>query len=250
MKKRTWIILILLLLPIILILGFAAWALTGPDATAEAQSALNSDNRVIVSEVNGWTVFTPTAAQPSTGLILYPGGRVDPDAYAPIARDIAAAGYLVVIPPMPLNMAFLGANQAAEVIETFPDIDHWAVGGHSLGGAMAANFAANNPDQVDGLVLWAAYPASSDDLSQQEIAVVSIYGSEDGLATLEDIENSRALLPPDTLFVPIEGGNHAQFGSYGPQSGDNPAAISPAEQQAQTVEATIELLASLSDSGR
>lgn len=250
MKKRTWIILILLLLPIILILGFAAWALTGPDATAEAQTALNSDNRVIVSEVNGWTVFTPTAAQPSTGLILYPSARIDPDAFAPVARDIAAAGYLVVVTPMPLNLALFNPGQAADVIAAFPDIEHWAVGGHSLGGAMAANFAANNPDQVDGLVLWAAYPAQMDNLSNQDLAVISIYGTNDGIATPQEIEDSRPFLPPDTLFVPIEGGNHGQFAAYGPQAGDNPAAISPAEQQAQTVEATIELLASLSDSGR
>jgi hypothetical protein len=247
MKRYWW--LLLLLIPIILILGFTGWAMTGPSAAPEALAALTPDAQVDVTQ-DGWLVFQPTGSDPTTGLIFYPGGRVDPRAYAPLAREIAAAGYLVVIVPMPLNLAVLGAGRAQEVIAAYPEIEYWAIGGHSLGGSMAANFAASNPTAVDGLVLWAAYPAGADDLSAQDLAVVSIYGTEDGLATQEDINASRALLPPDTLFVPIEGGNHAQFGAYGPQPGDNPAMISAAEQQDQIVRATVELLANLSADGR
>ena len=245
--KRWWYLLILI--PLLLVGGFIIWAETGPTAMPEAIGALESDSIVEVED-DEWLVFRPAAGEPSTGLIIYPGGRVDPAAYAPLARDIAAEGHLVVIVPMPLNMAFLGANRALEVMEAFPEISSWAVGGHSLGGAMAANFADGNPDLVKGLALWAAYPAQSDDLSDQDLKVTSVYGTNDGLATLDDIRDSEALLPPDTRWVAIEGGNHSQFGWFGFQSGDNPAEISREDQQAQVVLATVDLLNSLLDTGR
>ncbi|MDX1416408.1 MAG: alpha/beta fold hydrolase [Candidatus Promineifilaceae bacterium] len=247
MKRHWWILLAVLLMVAALILGFVIWAVSGPEATAEAQLALNSNSEVNVQD-NEWLVFQPQAAAATTGLIFYPGGRVDPAAYAPLAREIAAAGYRVVITPMPLNFAFLAPERALEVMAAFPEISHWVVGGHSLGGAMAANFAGSHPDRVDGLVLWAAYPAQADDLSAQDLLVSSIYGSADGLATQEEIDGSRPLLPPQTSWVAIEGGNHAQFGSYGPQAGDNPAAISAEEQQEQIVAATVSLLNEVSGS--
>jgi len=241
MRKRWWLLIIIIALALFAFGAFIFWALAGPEATAEAQAALNS-NEVVEVEDDDWLVFQPAGIEPSTGFIFYPGGRVDPAAYAPLAQEIAAEGYLVVIVPMPLNFAFLAPNSALEVMNAFPEITHWAVGGHSLGGAMAANFTSNHPNNVDGLVLWAAYPAAADDLSALDLAATSIYGTNDGLTSLEDIENSRSLLPPDTRWVEISGGNHAQFGSYGPQSGDNPATISAAEQQAQIVQATLALL--------
>src|SRR5205085_11344268 len=123
------------------------------------------------------------------------------------------------------------------VIAAHPEITRWAVGGHSLGGAFAANFAYHHPGAVAGLVLWAAYPPSSDDLAGSGLQVVSIYGTRDGLAGPEKIAPSRALLPADTVYAAIEGGNHAGFGRYGPQAGDNAATITPEAQQAQVVAA-------------
>jgi dienelactone hydrolase len=187
-------------------------------------------------------------SEPSAGLILYPGGRVDLRSYAPTAREIAAQGYLVVVVPMPLNLAFFAPDRAAEVIAAFPEVDRWAIGGHSLGGAMAARFAHRYPSTVHGLVLWASYPAASDDLSARgDLAVASIYGTLDGLATEDEIAASRPLLPPDTRWVAIEGGNHAQFGWYGPQRGDNPATISREAQQQETIAGTLALLAALGE---
>ena len=110
---------------------------------------------------------------------------------------------------------------------------------------MAARFAYGHADEVQGLVLWAAYPDGSNDLSESHLAVTSIYGTLDGLATVDEIEASRSLLPPTTTWMAVEGGNHAQFGWYGPQSGDNPAAITREEQQQQVVQATLQLLESL-----
>jgi pimeloyl-ACP methyl ester carboxylesterase len=210
----------------------------------EAKAALAPDEQVRV-QVGKWLVFEPASGQATTGLVIYPGGRVDPAAYAPAAHALAAGGYTVVIVPMPLNLAVLNAGAAKDVIAAYPAIQHWAVGGHSLGGAMAANFAAKNPGTVQGLVLWAAYPAGSDDLSTSGIQVVSVYAEQDGLATLDQIEASRALLPPGTAWVSIRGGNHAGFGWYGDQPGDNPATITRQEQQRQVVEATRQLLVSL-----
>jgi dienelactone hydrolase len=207
----------------------------------EALAALESDAQVHV-ETDPWLVFRPVTQDPTTGLILYPGGRVDPRAYAPTARALAEEGYLVVIVPMPLNLAFFAPGRAADVMTAFPGVEDWAIGGHSLGGAMAANFAYGNPETAQGLVLWASYPAGSDDLSGRDLAVSSIYGTRDGLATGDEIGASRSLLPPDTQWTAIEGGNHAQFGWYGPQSGDNEATISREEQQAQIVAATLQLL--------
>ena len=108
-------------------------------------------------------------------------------------------------------------------------------------------FVHVHPATVDGLVLWASYPAESNDLSARDVAVVSVYGSRDGLATPEKVTASEDLLPPETRWVEIEGGNHAQFGWYGAQNGDNPATISREAQTRQVVEATVELLANLED---
>jgi pimeloyl-ACP methyl ester carboxylesterase len=133
----------------------------------------------------------------------------------------------------------LAPNRAKEVLAAYPEVTDWAVGGHSLGGAMAASFVYNHPGLIDNLILWAAFPAESNSLAERsELAVTSIYGAQDGLATVAEIEASRVRLPVDTQFVPIEGGNHAQFGWYGPQAGDNPATISREEQQRAVVAAT------------
>jgi pimeloyl-ACP methyl ester carboxylesterase len=113
--------------------------------------------------------------------------------------------------------------------------------------ALAANFARRNPEAVSGLVLWAAYPASNDVLSDYQLATVSIYGTRDGLATPEEIDASRQLLPSDTQWIATKGGNHAPFGWYGPQAGDNEATISREEQQARVSAATCQLLQRLGE---
>lgn len=243
-RKAWWL---LLLIPILLVVGYVAWARIQHQPMPEALVALASDAEVEVG-AGRWLLFRPAGQAPRSGLILYPGGFVDPRAYAPTARAIAAEGYQVVLVPMPLNLAVLGANRAANVVAAYPEVERWAISGHSLGGAMAARYAYRSPQRVQGLALWAAYPASSDDLSTRALAVASIYGTLDGLATVAKIDASRPLLPPDTRWTAIEGGNHAQFGWYGPQSGDLVATLSRADQQAQIVLATVELLERVDES--
>ena len=234
-----------LLVPALGLGGFVVWAERTPPPMPEALVALESDSAVEVT-TGRWLVFAPAAAEnPEVGLILYPGGRVDARSYAPAARHIAANGYLVVLVPMPLNLAVFAPDAASEVMAAFPEIGRWAIGGHSLGGAMAARYVYGHTSEVQGLVLWAAYPDARNDLSDNDLAVTSIYATLDGLATPEKIEASRSLLPSATQWVAIKGGNHAQFGWYGPQSGDNPASVSREKQQEQIVAATLLLLESL-----
>lgn len=246
-KKRLplWARLTLELLALLVLLagGFVIWGSTPARPMPEVYERVPGLDEISAGE--RWLTFVPDGGSPTVGLILYPGGRVDFRAYAPTAQAIAEQGYFVALMRMPLNLAVFAPDAAAEVIAAYPEIAHWAVGGHSLGGAMAAHFVATHPGAVDGLVLWAAYPASSDDLSQSGVRVVSISASFDGLATPEKIDASRPLLPADTVWVTIQGGNHAQFGWYGPQPGDDPAAISRETQQAQIIEATVEFLESL-----
>lgn len=238
-RRFWWLPLVVLLL---LVGTFVIWASDAAQPTDEAVAALASTGSVAVDTSGDWLVFEPVANETNTGLIFYPGGKVDARAYAPFAQAIAENGYIVVIVPMPLNLAVFAPGRAADVIAAFPAVENWAIAGHSLGGSMAANFADGNPDAVDGVVLWASFPAGSDSLADDALAAVSIYGTRDGLIDVAEIDESRVLLPDTAVFLPIEGGNHAQFGWYGEQDGDLPPTISHAEQQRLTVEATVALL--------
>jgi hypothetical protein len=242
--KKGWYI--GLLIPILALAGFLVWALTPLGPMPEAMLSLRNDSQVRVV-TKPWLEFHPVNTQPATGVIFYPGGRVDPSSYAPAARAIAMRGYIVVIVPMPLNLAVFAPERAAEVMNAFPEIRNWALGGHSLGGSMAVNFVHRNPESIKGLYLWAAYPASNNDLSTRNLEVVSVYGTWDGVATVENIEASAPLLPANTRWVPINKGNHSQFGWYGDQPGDNPAGIDRESQQEEAVVALIELLSSISE---
>jgi hypothetical protein len=243
LRKFWWFFLVI---PFLLVGGFVIWGETPLGPMDEALVALQSDAKVTV-ETGDWFVFRPLDVQPAAGFIFYPGGRVDARSYAPMARAIAEQGYLVVITPMPLSLAVLSPGRASQVIAAFPEVHHWAIGGHSLGGVMAANFAHQNPTLIQGLALWASYPTSSDNLSAQSIKVVSIYATLDGLSTGDKIDASRPLLPANTQWVAIQGGDHAQFGWYGDQPGDNPATISRKEQQDQIVAANVALLEAISE---
>ncbi len=239
MKRINWKVLAAVLTLALFVVGggFVAWASDKSVATEIALAALDSDSQVFVSEENGWVVFLPAGdVRPVTGLIFYPGGKVDYRAYAPVLKLIAAQGYFAVLTPAPLNLAFFDVNAAARIEAAYPEIQNWFVGGHSLGGVAASSYAATHPE-IKGVVFWASYPAD-DSLKINGTKVISIYGTNDGLAGGGKIEESKSLLPADAEFIAIEGGNHAQFGSYGPQAGDSAATISPEEQWTQVTDAT------------
>lgn len=239
--RRHWRLILAIALAVLLALAVAGylWLTTLADPMPETEAAMASSDSVTVTS-EPWLTFSPL--EPSTtGFIFYPGGRVPAQAYAPPVRAIAEAGYLSVIAPMPFGLAVLNPDAADGIIEAHPEVEHWVIGGHSLGGAMAAQYAAGHED-IDGLALWAAYPPGGTDLSGSDIMVTSIYATEDGLATLDEIEASAAQLPADTTFVEISGGNHGQFGWYGEQDGDGVATISREAQQQQVVAATLQLI--------
>ena len=142
-------------------------------------------------------------------------------------NDLAQRGIDCFLVEMPFNLAFLDMNAASSILDVPADgsYERWFLAGHSLGGAMAANYAADHPKQLSGLVLLAAYPTKS--LQTAGFPVLSIYGSNDGVVNRSRIEEGRSLMPPIYEELVIEGGNHAQFGSYGAQDGDGEALISP-----------------------
>lgn len=219
------------------IAGFVLWALTPLGPAPEALAAMRSDEIVSVTEAQyGWA-FTAKDDDPVTGIVFYPGGRVDPRSYAPIARELALAGHLVIIVPMRLNLAVLSPDRAGAAMDAHPEIKAWAMSGHSLGGTMAARYAAGDPQRVRALALLASYPAGDTDLSGTELAVTSVYGTRDGVLSRAAFTDAAVLLPQDTEYVPIEGGNHAQFGSYGAQPGDNEATIPAVDQWDAAVQA-------------
>lgn len=202
-------------------------------ADAAAETALLSDDHVTVTQENGSWVFAPDA--PTAGLIFYPGGKVENTSYAPLLHKLAEKGILCVLVKMPCNLAVLDMNAADGIPEDFPEVDSWYIGGHSLGGAMAASYATKHADELDGLVLLAAY--STADLTDSGLRVFPAYGSEDGVLDREKYETNRANLPADTAETVINGGCHAGFGNYGPQAGDGTPMISTEDQQQQTADA-------------
>ena len=232
-------------------------------ASPSAVAALADTADVDVTESLTAIEFVP-AAGATTGLVFYPGALVDAHAYATTVRPLAAAGYLVVVVKMPMGIAFFDAGAASDVMADHPTIEHWAVGGHSLGGAVASIFArdhrgdgvaggadgadvgdgGNGGRGVDGLVLWAAYPTSPM-ADVDDLAVLSVSAANDGLATPADIADSVADLPASAEFVTVSGAVHTFFGDYGDQGGDGEPTVSRQEAQAQIVEATSTFLASL-----
>ena len=177
-----------------------------------------------ISTQENLTVLSPSY-QSDTAIIFYPGAKVEAEAYLPLLNQIRQTGVTCILVDMPFHMAIFDSNAAEDVMAQFPQIEHWYLAGHSMGGAMTSKFAAEHPDEVDGLILMGAYIYG--DYPDED--TLTIYGSlnqsvEDKIDYTENI-------------VEIEGGNHAQFGNYGMQKGDPPAEISAEEQQKQTVEA-------------
>ncbi|MEE2758222.1 MAG: alpha/beta hydrolase [Myxococcota bacterium] len=196
-------------------------------------------------EDRGGIEFTPVDSNPTVGLIIYPGAQVDPRAYAPIGRAVAEQGIIAIIVPMPDMFALNGWDRANSIIEAHPEVQSWYLAGHSMGGAMTAHFAKMYPGVMKGLILWAAYPGAEDDLSETDEHVMSIFGNMDGVATIEEVELSKPLLPADTQYVEIKGGNHAQFGLYGPQDGDLDADIPARVQHQQIVGASLHFIGAI-----
>ena len=230
-KHWKWLIPVILLLA--LVIGFLIYAGVYYHADGTALGALESDGTVEVTRTDfGWRFDGPSETEV---LIFYPGAKVDAAAYAPLLRELAGAGMDVLLVEMPLRFAFFGMDKASPLFDRY-DYVNWYIGGHSLGGAIAANYACAHPEGLSGVILLAAYPTKPMDDS---LVLISIYGSEDGLLNPNRVAAGRDYAPKTYAEIVLEGGNHAQFGSYGPQTGDGAASISPEEQWRQAVEAIL-----------
>ncbi len=220
----------------------------GLDAMPEVEEGLMDGELVYFEDRGDYLAFLPRQVFHRVGIVFYPGALVEAEAYTPWLRVLAQRGYPAAVARFPLRVAVLKPNRANRILaELEDDADAWVVAGHSLGGAVAARFVNRAPPgTVRGLALLAAYPGPADDLSGSDVAVLSLYGTRDGIVTPEEIRNSAPLLPLDARFVAIEGGNHAQFGWYGAQPSDNPATISRDAQQAVVIAEVTALLESIS----
>ena len=206
------------------------------EAKEVAKEALVSSNEIEV-EQKGLITFSPKQREGKKGIIIYPGGQVQHEAYAPLARELAEKGYLVSIVDMPLNFAILDVDKGLEVMATYPEIESWSIIGHSLGGVAAAEFAATQP-KIEEVIFLAAYPGS-EVLKETTKEVISIYGDLDGVINRKNLETSKDKLPESARYIEIKGANHAQFGDYGFQKGDQSAQITAEQQIDQTVESII-----------
>lgn len=233
MKNR--ISLVVLLALFCMAIGFTSCSYNCEFEFEEELAKLDGDCSLV--NVESCLVLEPQDAQ--SCLVFYPGAKVDYKAYLPLAVKCANQGIMFVIVKMPLDYAFNRINAAKKIYKKYPQIQNWYVGGHSLGGAMAASFISQN-ENFDGLVLLAAF--STHDLSQKNIDVLSVYGSNDKVLGMASYQKYRSNLPENFEELVIEGGNHAQFGNYGEQKGDGQASITAEEQQNLTVDAICKMI--------
>jgi hypothetical protein len=244
-KKNNsfFIIAILILLAVVLGVVLALGKTLPADKVARA--AAISDNLVEISDQPTMIVLVPKGTSLTRGMIFYPGARVDPLAYVPLLKPLAETGILVVIPKMPLGFAVLDINRAGKIQDAYPQVTCWVIGGHSLGGSMAAEYSADHPERIQGIVFVASYPGKKTSLNGYDIQGLAISGSQDGLATTEKVAAVVDNFPQGTKFIVLDGANHAQFGHYGEQVGDNPASISPVAQQEAATKAILEFINTL-----
>jgi hypothetical protein len=238
-KKRLILIIILALL----IGGLAYFTYYVSDishADDTALAVLSSNGSYTVMDTSNYITFTPTSNKSSTGIIFYPGAKIQPEAYSVIASKLATNGYTTIIVKMPFNLAIFGENKASDVIAEHKEINKWVMAGHSLGGVFASDYAVNHQDKINGMIYLAAYPNTN--ASNATFKALSIRGSLDGLATSKEISDNFNKFPVNTTFITMDGGNHANFGDYGMQVGDNNSTITRELQQNLTVGYILEFL--------
>ena len=197
-------------------------------ADKEAIDAFMPGAELPVRELDDGTLLIGNESA-ECGFVFYPGGKVEYTAYIPLMRAVAEkSGVLCALVRMPCNLAVLDSNAAGDVLAECTSVNRWYIGGHSLGGSMAASYASSHADDFEGVILLASY--STADLSGSELRVLSVYGSEDGVMNREKYEKNLKNLPSDFAEFVIDGGSHAYFGMYGEQDGDGKATITDSEQ--------------------
>lgn len=236
-KRKIIIIAVSVTLVFAVLIGGCAVYLTDYyRADEEALSAFAPMYAVDACELeNGNIVFE--AKDTDTGFVFYPGGKVDKNAYKPLMAELSSRGITCIIVDMPFNLAVLDINAADGICDEYPEIKRWYIGGHSLGGSMAASYVSEHTDIFDGLVLLGAY--STADISETSLKVLSVYGSEDKVMNREKYEGNKSNLPDSFTETIIDGGCHAGFGMYGAQDGDGVPKITNEVQITITADAVL-----------
>lgn len=224
----------------VLILAIMIFLKPFPANEAGVEAAVSTSTIEVVHRWDAWEL-RPKGESSNVGVVFLPGMLVDPRAFFPLLKPLAEQGVLVIVPTAPLGMPLNGAQATKHAIASSPDIKTWVIGGHSMGGAMAASIAAKNPD-INGLMIWGSY--STVDLTKSDVAVSLIYGTNDPFANTEMIDSARNFLPPDTRYVPIEGGVHAYFADY-TQPGDGEPGIDRATAERLIIAETESFIKSL-----
>ena len=239
-RKKCTRILVILCVAFGLLIGAAAFYLNDYYRAdmQRIQTFLPEATVDIYQTDSGHFVLAPEDA--STGLIFYPGGKVEHSAYLPLMKSLASEGVLCVLVQMPFNLAVLDMDAAEGIPAQYPQIESWYIGGHSLGGSMAASYLSDHTEEYDGLILLGSY--STADLSQSGLSVLSVYGSNDLVMNRDKYQQFRTNLPADLCEMVIDGGCHAYFGMYGPQDGDGIPTITNEEQIHLTTQAFVSMV--------
>ena len=238
-KRKIFIIITSVVLAIAVIVGASAIYLCDYyRADEEAIGAFLPQGVTGTEDSRGRIVFEPEGA--TSGFIFYPGGKVEYTAYIPLMQACAEQGVVCVLLKMPFNLAVLDVNAADGIQSEYPDVEKWYIGGHSLGGSMAASYLAKNAEDYEGLILLGSY--STADLSDTDLSVLSVYGSEDRVMNRDKYEKNRSNLPKDFTEIIIDGGCHAYFGMYGAQSGDGTPTITNEQQILLTVDGIVGIM--------
>ena len=227
---------------------FLVWLYDSFRARDVDSKLLQSNDSVAVSSTPESLSFTPVTAAAKVGLLFFPGGGVEPEAYAPLVSAVARQGYPSVIIRLPYRFAPFAehrkeaCHRAHEWVARQPQVAAWVVAGHSKGGAIATELVSAQPTWIRGLILIGTTHPKELDLSKLSIPVKKIFGSQDGIATEEKTLANRSKLPTHAQWVRIAGGNHSQFGYYGLQLRDRKAAITREVQQRLTLTEIISTL--------
>jgi dienelactone hydrolase len=236
-------------------MAFLIWAVFAMSWLANAfrtrglsPNVLRSSPTVSVVDEDAILQFMPTSSDSKPGLIFLCGSGVAAQAYAEMLRPIAEAGYPVFVVKLPFRFAPFASHKKGaidrvfRVIDAHPRILHWVVSGHSLGGALACRVVQSDSKPFSAMVLVGTTHPKRDDLSSLTMDVTKVYASNDGVAPMDKINLNKRLLPKDTQWVEIKGGNHSQFGHYGHQLLDGTATISRETQQSATRAALLDAL--------
>ncbi|KAL3924747.1 MAG: hypothetical protein SGILL_000857 [Bacillariaceae sp.] len=215
----------------------------------------------------GYEVFFPPTVSigdsVENALVFYPGMLIDHLAYSTVLGNLSDQGILVLLVNAgPSRMC----NEVASVehlkrlqheISTLMGITvkEWTIGGHSLGGMVAANLTQQRgfPSDITQLVQWAIPGEPCNLFKSKHVlkSVLRISASKDEIVKPFQLGDThiRDKFPPncDVQLEMIVGGNHAGFGHYGPQifpGKDGERGIVLEQQQVKVVQWTSQFIQS------